>query len=356
VRQDVIDSLSGVFPSRIPTRETLNHPGLLRRVSGLDPWDHPADAFSEAWRRLSIDVHEAAPASAERPRVPGGTWVENGWRYADIGVFPTAVRVSYLDDLDHSLDDWIYAYEPRRDDVDPAAVAVDLAAAHAEFRARFGDLAVHYHLYYTTLFMWPIVTFDWEPFLAAAALDPERFDRCFWQPWAEISRRNVEALAAMGEEVVFVHDDLATSRGPVFSPSFYDRWIFPRYERILEPALRAGRRIVFVADGNIDAFLERLLGLPFAGIMCESPATPFDRVLATWGEAGRGFIGGIDTALLSRASPEEVAAHTRSVIERGRRHPGFVLSSCGGLYGDVPMENLLAYFGTRDRMGIPAEV
>jgi len=97
---------------------------------------------------------------------------------------------------------------------------VFLAASHAEFRALFGDLAVHYHLYYTLLFMWSIVTFDWEPFLAAAALDPERFDRRFWQPWAEISRRNLEALAAMGEEVVFVHDDLATSRGPVFCRHF----------------------------------------------------------------------------------------------------------------------------------------
>ena len=86
-------------------------------------------------------------------------------------------------------------------------------------------------------------------------------------------------------------DDVATSRGPVFAPGFYDRWILPRYERILE--------------------------LPIAGIMYENPVTPF---------------------------------------ERGRRYPGFVLSSCGGLYGDVPMENLLAYFRTRDRMGIPAEV
>lgn len=356
MRADVLAALSGRFPDRIPTKETLNHPGLIRRVSGLDPWERPADAFSETWRKLSIDVHVAAPASAPRPRVPGGTWIENGWRCADIGVFPTAVRVSYLDDLDHARDDWIYAYDPRRDDVDPAVLGRELAAAQASFRSRFGDLAVHYHLYYTLLFMWPIVTFDWEPFLAAAALDPERFDRHFWQPWAEVSRRNVEALAAMGEEVVFVHDDLATARGPVFSPAFYERWIFPRYGHILEPAVRAGRRIVFVSDGNIDAFLERLLELPLAGIMYENPATPFERVLATWGEAGRGFIGGIDTALLSRGSIEEVAAHTRAVIERGRRYPGFVLSSCGGLYGDIPLENLLAYFATRDRMGIPAEL
>jgi hypothetical protein len=356
VRQDVIDALSGSVPSRIPTREALNHAGLVQRVSGIDPWESPADAFSETWRKLSIDVHGPAPVAAVRPRVPGGTWVQDGWRYADIGVFPTAARISYLDDLDRTGEDWIYAYDPRRDDVDAAALARELGAEHAEFHARFGDLAIHERLYFTLLFTWPIVTFDWEPFVAAAALDPVQFDRCFWQPWAEISRRHVEALAAMGEEVLFVHDDLATSRGPAFSPEFFDRWIFPRYTRILEPALHAGRRVVFVSDGNLDAFLERLLALPFAGIMCESPATPFDRVLATWGEAGRMFIGGIDSALLAFAQPEEVAGHTRTVIEQGRRYPGFVLGASGGIHGEVPLENLVAYFGTRARMGIPAEV
>jgi hypothetical protein len=44
------------------------------------------------------------------------------------------------------------------------------------------------------------------------------------------------------------------------------------------------------------------------------------------------------------------------VIERGRRYPGFVLGASGGIHGDVPVENLVAYFETRDRMGIPAEV
>ena len=95
-------------------------------------------------------------------------------------------------------------------------------------------------------------------------------------------------------------------------PAFYDRWIFPRYERILEPAVRAGRKIVFVSDGNIDVFLERLLELPIAGIMFENPATPYERVLATWGEAGRGFIGGIDTALLTaRLAGRGGRAHAR---------------------------------------------
>ena len=156
--------------------------------------------------------------------------------------------------------------------------------------------------------------------------------------------------------VVFCHDDLSMASGPVFRPEFYESYIFSRYEWIMAPAVEAGKKIVFVADGNLDAFLERLLEFPFAGIMCECPATPYERVLATWGEAGRGFIGGISTPLLTRGTPRQVRDHTRSVMEIGKRYPGFIVGSCGQLPGNIPMENMLAYFETRNEMGCPAQL
>jgi uroporphyrinogen-III decarboxylase len=90
--------------------------------------------------------------------------------------------------------------------------------------------------------------------------------------------------------------------------------------------------------------------------MVENPATPFERVLETWGKAGRGFIGGISTAILTQGSPETVRQHTREVITRGREYPGFILSSCGGLPGTIPMENMLAYIHTRHELGCYADL
>jgi len=113
---------------------------------------------------------------------------------------------------------------------------------------------------------------------------------------------------------------------------------------------------VFVTDGNCDLFLEKLLEFPIDGIMCENPATPFSRVLDTWGRAGRAFIGGIETGILTGGAPEEVRRHTKEVIAAGRQYPGFVISSCGGLHGNIPMANLVAYFEARNEEGIPAEL
>jgi hypothetical protein len=357
MRADVLDALSGRFPARVPSKESLDHPGIISRVAGFDVYEDTPRAFEIAWRRLGIDIHVPPPTgNAPHPRVPGGTWEEKGRRFSDYGVFPTGMPVEPAPAVEKQDDDWVFRYDVSVHDFDLAAKTAELRAMSGEFRARFKDLAVLYHLYYTTIFMWPVVTFGWESFLLAAASDPERFEEVLWKPWARISRKNFEALAAMDEEVVFCHDDLAMSTGPIFPPEFYERYIFSRYPWILEPAVKAGKKIVFVSDGNIDAFLERLLEFPFAGLMYETPATPYERVLATWGKAGRGFIGGISTGLLTARTPAEVRAHTREVMRRGREYPGFIVSSCGQLPGNIPLANMLAYFETRHELGCPAEL
>jgi hypothetical protein len=112
MKKDVLDALSGRFPATIPCKETLNYPGLVNRVSGIDVFKDSSRAFALAWERLGIDIQAEVSTQAEPPAVK----------------------------------------------------------------------------------------FDWDGFMTAAALDPDRFDRCFWQPRTEIRRTHVEALCGMDEE------------------------------------------------------------------------------------------------------------------------------------------------------------
>ena len=229
MKQDVLDALSGRFPERIPSKETLNHPGLISHVAGFDVFDDTPRAFDIAWERLGITMHPGLPeGNAPRPRVVGGTWEENGWRYSDVGVYPTSMPVEHARDIPKDSDDWVFEYDTSRDDFDLDTLVEEKCARNRAFREHFGGRAVMYDLYYTTLFMWAVVTFDWEPFMLAAGTDPERFDRELWEPWSRISRKHLRALASTDEEVVFCHDDLAMSTGPVrlsielsLSPSRY---------------------------------------------------------------------------------------------------------------------------------------
>jgi len=384
MKNDVLNALSGIFPQRIPSKETLNHPEFIEYVSGISTFENTAQAFEIAWQKLGIDIHVPLPKeNVSPPKKPGNTWKEGNLRFTQMGVYPTSILNEYCPELDKSDLEWVFKYDVSQDgflkkkDIGKICEAemhasyrpagglqgegqqgtIDqLKRLSTEFYQHFGDKSVMYHLYYTTLFMWPVVKFGWESFILAAASYPDKFDEKLWKPWCEISRNYAEVAATLDTEVVFFHDDLVYGTGPVFEPAFYEKYIFSRYYYILEPLVKAGKKIVFVCDGNLDVFLERLLDFPIDGLMFENPATPFNRVLNTWGKAGRCFIGGISTELLTTGKHEQVSNHTKEVIEAGRKYPGFIISSCGGLHGNIPIENMLAYFKTRNKMGISAEV
>ena len=85
------------------------------------------------------------------------------------------------------------------------------------------------------------------------------------------------------------------------------------------------------------------------GVMLENPATDFDRILEVF--ADRIVIGGIETGVLMHGSPQQVRTHVLEVHERTRGIPGFVMSTPGGIHGNLPLQNLVAYFDARVQTG-----
>lgn len=71
------------------------------------------------------------------------------------------------------------------------------------------------------------------------------------------------------DPVIVSRDD----HGPVFSPDWYDPYIFPRYSNLWKPVKDRGKKLIFVADGNMDLFLEKLKATGGDGVMLENPAT-----------------------------------------------------------------------------------
>lgn len=372
---DVLNALSGKFPETIPCKETLNHPGFMEYITGINPFENTPLSFRLSWEKLGIDIHVSLPKTNVRyPEVAEVSWREGRLRLSNMGVYPTSTVEEYCPGMEKSEIDWILKYDTSRDgfleEKDEGKLPeYDLQASFRpecglqgeghlgtikqlrkldrEFRLDFGDKAVWYHNYYTTLFMFPVVTFGWESFLLGALSFPVEFDEKLWKPWCELSRKYAEVAATLETEVVFFHDDLVSGTGAYFDMDFYEKYIFSRYNYILEPCVNAGKKIVYICDGNMDVFLERLLQFPIDGLMFENPATSFERVLDTWGKAGRGFIGGISTGILTHGTPEQVKDHTLEVIKAGKEYPGFIISSCGGLHGNIPLENMKAYFSAR---------
>ena len=351
MKTDVLKWAAGHPAGKLVSKETLNHPAIIEMVSGLDVYKNTKEAYRRAYKALGIDIVnrvplENAPAPAEE-----GCEKRCGDRgqylSLPLGVYDTVFRERFeCDTVERfwELDVEQLSYED-------LIVPVPHSYRHDDIISRqnaLGDAGLYYPMLYTTAFMWAVEVLGWEVFMVAAALEPDRFFEKFLKPCAMKSFRIVTEMTAASENpFIFLHDDLCNARGPVFQPDWYTKYIFPLYKDIFKPIKDAGKKIIFVIDGNISHFVPLLPELGIDGVMYETPATPTELVAEYFGSDGRFFIGGIDTGVLTFGTPEQITEMVMDVCEKYSGCPGFALSCCGGLHGNIPLENLIAYFDAR---------
>ncbi len=353
MRQSVLNWAVGMPAGKVISKETLNHRALIEMVTGLDVYTDTAEAYRRAYEALGIDIINRVPLDNAPPPTPvGATRPDPHAPYtrAALGVYDTVMRHTYACRTPEEV--WSLDVDALRygDLLTPAPHPCRAEDIRAREQA-IGDVGLYYPMLYTTLFMWGVEVLGWEVFMMAAALDADRFHEHFLVPCARKSQAIVSEIAhASSSPFVFVHDDLASATGPVFRPDWYDRYIFPHYPEIFGEAKRLGKKIIFVADGNMTALLPQLIRSGVDGLMFETPATALDAVVEHFGAPGRFFIGGIDTRVLTFGTPDDVRRMVHG-LSSVTRLPGFALASGGGLHDTIPLANLEAYFDARVDLG-----
>ena len=191
--------------------------------------------------------------------------------------------------------------------------------------------------FYNTTFMWPMLTFGWELFLETC-LDP-RFERVM-DEFAEINRRVFRAFARLPVNFVVCHDDIVTSQGPVCSPTWMRKYVFPRYEEYWSLLRDAGKRVIFMADGCMDAYADDVLACGAIGIISE-PYTDYKALARRHQDcflAGEG-----DNRVLMRNDPVEIRAMVESMAETGRLSGGYMMCIGNHIPWNVPPEAIKRY-------------
>ncbi|NQU75411.1 MAG: hypothetical protein HQ546_03725 [Planctomycetes bacterium] len=180
--------------------------------------------------------------------------------------------------------------------------------------------------FYNTMFMWPLNTFGYELFMETC-LD-ERFGRIM-DEFAEINRRVFRVFARLPVDVVVCHDDIVTSRGPVCSPAWMRKYIFPRYEEYWAMIHAAGKKVVFMVDGCIDRYADDVFACGADGIITE-PHTDFKTIARK--HPDKWLSGDGDNRIVMRNRPEEIQAMVQSMAEVARQAGGYSI----GLGNHVP--------------------
>lgn len=142
---------------------------------------------------------------------------------------------------------------------------------------------------------------------------------------------------------IWIYDDMAHNRGPMFRPASFEKIFLPVYRRMIKAYKDAGARYVFLhSDGDIRAILDMLVDAGIDGInplerrANMDPATiraRYPRLVLTGGMC--------NTDTLINGPEERIRHEACELIEMGR--DGGVVIGTHSVSPEIPLENFVIY-------------
>jgi hypothetical protein len=352
----------GRSPQRIPHWEHWSCPDAETYLTGVNYYAHPRECrlrLRELYPQLELGIPETdAPKPQPRLDLEGESsavgadgghrvrWGDGETDMWDHGqAFHTAEDVFAFSPLAHGdFRDWSVV---ERHDLR------DEERLYAEYRsyypAEWGDRAPEGSTasvgWYNTTFMWPLLTFGWELFLETC-LDP-RFAPIM-DEFAELNRRVFRTFARLPINFVVCHDDIVNTRGPTCSPRWMHRYVFPRYEEYWSILKAAGKEVIFMSDGRMDAYADDVMACGARGIISE-PYTDYKTIARKHKDcflAGEG-----DNRILMNNDPAAIEAMVRRMVDTAHLTGGYMMCIGNHIPWNVPPEAIKRYLDLSVELG-----
>lgn len=346
---------------RMPHWEAWSNPDAETYLTGIDYYGHPrlcrqkmAQLYPEL--QLSIpDTDEPRPrprlgkdgqtSDRERHTVRWGdgetATFEHGEKY-----FKTEEDVFSFNPLEHAdMRHWphvVVNYDYSSED----AIYGQLRQAYPGAWEHAPAMSAADACMYNTMFMWPMLTFGWELFLACCM--DERFEPVM-AGFAELNRRYFRAVSRLPVNFVVCHDDIVMTRGPVCSPKWMRKYIYPRYEEYWSMLKASGKEVIFMTDGCADAVIDDVIACGARGLVSE-PYTDYKVIVRRHKDffvAGEG-----DNRVLTRGDPDEIRGMVESMVETSRMTGGYMMSIGNHIPWNVPGEAVKRYLDLCDALAV----
>ena len=347
-RKRVLDAMFLKPVDRVPCQEWVDHPDFIKHITGVDPFEFPTEAVVALLRELDLDWYGGVPKKAVK--------FEEGESKKDLGEGHYVSQWGFtgshwsMEPPFHD-DEQVLRYNPLEQTTfaerqERHRATVDGIMAQ---NAMMGDTTLILPTYYTTLFQSFILTFGWMMFLETAAAEPERFKHTVeW--FTQISLEYTTYYAEHCDlPVYWSHDDLSITRGLVFNPQWYRENIFPNYERIFEPIKKAGKKVMFVSDGNYTDLVDDLVAVGVDGLVIDQYVS-LDWMMKRHG--GKiAVIGNADIGPLTFGTPRDVRREVKRCMDQAKRYPGYIIRCHGDMPQNIPLDNIKAYFDACKELG-----
>jgi hypothetical protein len=194
----------------------------------------------------------------------------------------------------------------------------------------------------------PYGAYGYEGFFLAVAAHPGVMGR-YWQAHGRLARWHNECVVAAAERldwprIGYLGTDMTTQTGNMISPRAMAERYFPHLDHALEPLVRAGFKLIWHSDGNMDAMLGPLIDLGIAGFQgfqeeCGTRIVDVARLrtrtgdpLILWGSVSASHI-------VRNGSHADICREVERVLAQWP-HPGLCLGTASAMMEDVPHGNI----------------
>ncbi len=169
----------------------------------------------------------------------------------------------------------------------------------------------------------------------------------FYEGWIRRAGREI------GPDAVWITDDIGMQTGPMFSPEVFRTFFKERYRRLATAAHESGMHVWLHTCGDIRMFLDELIEVGFDVIHPVQKYAMDERAVAERFGGRVAFWAGMDVQkILPEGTPEEVRAEVRHLVDTFDRPDGGCMITAGNMItGDVPLENLAAFYDETHRYG-----
>lgn len=341
-------AMTGRWPKKIPHHELWSNPDAETYFTGIDYFEHPRlcrQKMAVLYPQLELPIPET-DKPIPRPQVYRSRWGD-GETYSGTGrvgddVFQDEDEVfsfSPIANLDytrwsHVVMPWDYSSD---ESIRKHVVAQYIETHQKQPPEKLEEGSTDFLWFYNTLFMWPLLTFGWELFLECCLDD--RFSRIM-DEFAMINRKVFKAFAEFPVNFIVCHDDLATTRGPVCSPAWLNKHIYPYYEEFFSMMKASGKKILFTCDGCVDAIADDIMACGASGIITE-PYTDFKKIASRHKDIV--LTGEGDNRVLMRNDRDEILAMVKSMVETADMTGGYMMSIGNHIPWNVPPEAIKTY-------------
>lgn len=352
----------GRWPQRIPHWEHWSCPDAETDLTGIDYYKHPRlcrQKMAQLYPQLELPIPDKDDP-LPRPRLGSDSQSsfvdEKGRRYVRWG---NSITSHWNWGERFKTPEDVFAFSPlKQGDFTEIPVVEsrdyrDEEALYKAYRVNYpsewGDSAPDGSTasvgFYNTMFMWPLLTFGWNLFLRTCL--HERFARIM-DEFAEINRRVFRAFARLPVNLVICHDDIVSSRGPVLSPEWMHRYIFPRYKEFWDIVKSAGKEVIFMSDGCMDAYADNVMACGARGIISE-PYTDYRAIARKHRDcflAGEG-----DCRVLLRNDPVEIEHMVLRMVETASMTGGYVFCIGNHIPWNTPPQAIKLYLDLCAKLG-----